>query len=316
MASLSPEIPLEPRHCTLCGPKAGKRVKYPMSFSQEDLNAAVFSARRMPDRRHFRLVQCEGCEMIFSDPACDPGVLSRLYGDAVVNYDRQASQIYDSYSQLLDHALPWNPGRGTFLEIGGGTGFMLRWGAKNGFSEQVEVEASVDGERKFEPPSPKARFVRGIFGRGLLPPSSVSLACFFQMLDHVPSPAAFLADVFEVLEPGGVAVCVTHNTAAWSAKLLGERSPIFDIEHTYLFNPDNLSRLFKQAGFERTETFTVYNDYSLRYWLHLAPLPAKKSLLIPLAEKARLAGIRLKLNAGNFGIIARKASRPGTHPSS
>ncbi len=297
---------LEARQCTLCGPKASKRVKYATRFSEQDLNAEIFAARRMPDRCHFQLVECEECGMIFSDPACDPSALSELYSEAAVNYGKQAEQIYDSYALVLDRALPRISKRGTFVEIGGGTGFMLKWGAENGFKEQIEIEPSADAEKKFEPASKGARFVRGIFKKGTLPPASVSLACFFQMLDHVPDPAAFLRDVFEALEPGGLAVSVTHNTAAWSAKLLGERSPIYDIEHTYLFNPSNLSRLFAQAGFERSDTFTVSNDYALRHWLHLAPIPAKKSLLIPFFEKTRLADVRVKLNAGNFGVIARK----------
>lgn len=298
---------LETRHCTLCGAKAGKSERYPANFTEEDLNAAIFSARRMPDRRHFRLVECEECGIVFSDPACDPGTLATLYQHSAVTYDAQEEEIYQSYAPVLARALPVLQRRGTFLEIGGGRGFMLRWGAEQGFDEQIEIEPSADAERKFSPPSMQARFIRGIFSRGLLPEGSVSLACFFQMLDHVPDPRVFLEAVRETLEPGGAAVCVTHDTSAVSARLLGERTPIYDIEHTYLFNPDNMARLFRRAGFEVVETFPIANRYALRHWAHLAPVPRRvRKVVLSVLEHVKLAGLPVPLRAGNFAIVARR----------
>jgi len=304
-------VNFQERHCVLCGPAAAAREKYPANFSIDDLNAAVFSARRLPDRRHFRLVECLGCGMIYSSPACDPAVLARLYETSAVTYERQEGQIYDSYAPVLDRALPGLARRGTFLEIGGGRGFMLRYGHERGFPHLVEVEPSADAERRFVPPAPGARFLRGVFTRDTLPAGSASLACFFQMLDHVPSPCAFLRDVCTCLEPGGAAVCVTHNTRAFSARVLGERSPIFDVEHTYLFHPDNLGRLFQKAGFVGVETFAVANNYSLGYWMHLAPLPGVlKRAGTALLGRSGLANRRVKLYAGNFAVIARKPLSP------
>lgn len=302
---------LETRHCTLCGPAAEKAVKFPANFNEEDLNAAIFSARRSPDRKHFRLVECNTCGIIYSDPACDPSLLSSLYQQGTVNYGTQEEQIYQSYSVVLDRALKRITKRDTFLEIGGGRGFMLKYGAKHGFKNLIEVEPSADAERKFTaPPShPSSKFIRNIFIPGVLPKNSVSFACFFQMLDHVPEPIQFLKSVHDAMEPGGVAVCVTHNTQALSAKLLNEKSPIYDIEHTYLFNPSNLSKLFAQAGFTQIESFAVSNRYALRYWLNLTPLPAFiKRGLLSVFEFTGLADVKIKLNAGNFGVIGVKSS--------
>jgi SAM-dependent methyltransferase len=300
-------IKLEPRYCALCGADALKAEKYAANFSDDDFNAAVFSARRMPDGRHFRFARCTTCGLLFSDPACDPSTLEALYTRAAVTYDRQEEQIYGSYAPVLDRALPRLRHRGDFLEIGGGRGFMLAWGVQNGFARQIEVEPSSDAEEKFEPPGPNGRFIRGIFKKGLLPDASVSLACFFQMLDHIPDPLGFLKDVVAALEPGGAAVCVTHDTSALSARLLGEKSPIFDIEHTYLYNPDNLKRLFAKAGFTAIETFPVSNAYAVRHWLHLAPLPSLvKKPLTRVLERTKVAELKLRVNAGNFGIVGVK----------
>lgn len=298
---------LQSRHCTLCGPSAGKKIKFPANFDPADLNATIFSARRAPDRRHFRLVECAGCGIIYSDPACDPSRLAFLYQQSSVNYGEQEEQIYESYAPVLDRGLKGLKSRKTFLEIGGGRGFMLKYGAEHGFDELIEIEPSADAEKKFVAPTRASRFIRGIFESGTLPPNSVSMACFFQMLDHVPDPLAFMKAVHEVLEPGGVAVCVTHNTGAFSARVLRERSPIYDIEHTYLFNPMNMAKLFATAGFSRMESFEVANNYALKYWFNLAPVPkGLKAKLQPRLEDSSLGSVKIKLNAGNFGMIGRK----------
>jgi hypothetical protein len=124
------------------------------------------------------------------------------------------------------------------------------------------------------------------------------------MLDHVPDPSRFLSDVFAALEPGGAAVCVTHDTSALSARLLGERSPIYDIEHTYLFNRRNLAALFQAAGLERVESFPIANRYALRYWCRLFPMPTGIKLAsLKLLECLGLAAWRVSLRAGNCGVI-------------
>lgn len=302
-------VTMESRDCTLCGPGAGKVERFPANFSAEDFSARTFSARRQPDRRHFRLVECQGCGIIYSDPACTPDALAQLYTGSAVTYDDQESQIYDSYAPVLDRAVARLKRRGTFVEVGGGRGFMLRYGAERGFSDLVEIEPSADAEKKFSPPGKNARFICDIFKQGTLATGSASLVCFFQMLDHLPDPMGFLRAVFDILEPGGIAVCVTHDTSALTAKLLGEASPIYDIEHTYLFNRKNLAEMFRKAGFSDAKTFPIANDYALRYWLNMAPLPrGVKDRVRSAVEGTKLGKMRLRLYLGNMGIVAEKAA--------
>ena len=53
--------------------------------------------------------------------------------------------------------------------------------------------------------------------------------------------------------PGGVVLSLNHNVEAFSARLLKERSPIIDIEHTHLYSPSTQRMLFEEAGFEACE---------------------------------------------------------------
>jgi SAM-dependent methyltransferase len=296
------------RDCTLCGPDAGKRVLYLANFSEQDLNKSIFSARRLPDGIHGQLVQCQTCEMIFCDPAVDTNVLSQLYQEALVHYDNLEGPIYDSYRPILEAGLVRLKGsRTSFLEIGGGSGFMLRFAKDNGFASATEIEPSRDAEKKFVPAAPSHKFICDIFRPGLVAKDSVSLSCFFQMLDHVPNPREFLQNVFEVMQSGGVAICVTHNTKAISARLLGEKSPIFDIEHTYLFNPENMKALFEKIGFKNVTTMRISNRYPILYWFNLFPFPRiLKKVLNPILKALGMGKIRLSIPAGNFAVIGSK----------
>lgn len=312
MHSTSKNIQLEPRFCTLCGIDAGKSLKYPGRFELGDFNAEIFSARRSPDRRHFQIQECNQCGMLYSDPACSIENLSKLYEKSTVTYEETENHIYNSYVPVLNKALARTQLRKSFCEIGGGRGFMLSYGAQHNFSELIEVEPSTDAEARFLRPTPNSRFVRDLFTKnlfetGALEKSSASLVCFFQILDHVPNPRAFLETVWELLAPGGVMVCVTHNTRALSAKLLGERSPIFDIEHTYLFNKNNLSQLLVDVGFSEPKVWSISNNYTLDYWSHLAPLPGRaKRFVKQVVSYAGGKYIKIPLYAGNFAASAIK----------
>ncbi len=106
-----------------------------------------------------------------------------------------------------------------------------------------------------------------------------------------------------------MAFLIGHDVDALSAKILGEKSPIFDIEHLQLFNRESASRLMRTAGFREISVFPIYNAYPLAYWVKLFPLAAslKQRLLALLAGPLQWLGeCSVPLPAGNLAIIATK----------
>ncbi|MDR3559635.1 MAG: class I SAM-dependent methyltransferase [Candidatus Pacebacteria bacterium] len=287
-------------------------MKYPAKFSEKDFNATVFSARRVPDRHHFQFVECMHCGMIFSDPVIGVPALIDLYTQAKVTYSLEERNIYSSYATVLDRAVSRLEKRKVMVEIGGGHGFMLKYSDERGFQEAIEIEPSKNAEERFVPFGENSRFVRSIFSQEILPENFADLIFFFQVLDHVPNPREFLTSVYSNLEPGGMAVCITHDSGALTAKLLGEASPIFDIEHTYLFNKKNIRALFSEVGFSDIESFSISNCYSLRYWCSLLPMPASlKGWASALLRYLYLENVNLKFFPGNMAVIASKKSLGG-----
>jgi SAM-dependent methyltransferase len=131
----------------------------------------------------------------------------------------------------------------------------------------------------------------------------------FQVLDHMPDPAALLEKCRPVLRPGGVVLAFNHNVTAWSARLLGERSPIIDVAHTYLYSPRTMRRLFEQEGYEVISLRPARNTYSLSYLAQLLPLPARaKAGLLVRLRASRAGGLEATVPLGNLCLIARRRS--------
>ena len=102
-----------------------------------------------------------------------------------------------------------------------------------------------------------------------------------------------------LLKPGGVFLAVTHNRLGLVNRLLGRRSPIWDVEHLQLFCPSTLARLLAKAGFEHVRVVPFANTYPLRYWLKLAPMPnGMKQWLI--RHPSKLLDLPVRLRVGNM----------------
>ena len=93
-------------------------------------------------------------------------------------------------------------------------------------------------------------------------------------------------------------IVVTHDTQGLSVKLFGERSPIFDIEHIFLFNKKTIAALFKRATFKLVNVKNLVNTYPLSYWIRMSGLGLNISWL-PIDPPISLSG-------GNIVTVAQK----------
>jgi hypothetical protein len=113
------------------------------------------------------------------------------------------------------------------------------------------------------------------------------------------------------LKPGGLFFIVAHDRHAFSARVMGTKSPIFDIEHLQLFNKPTSAALLENSGFDSVTVSPVRNKYPLDYWIKLFPLPRQvKSAVRQVAKTSGLGKLLLGLPAGNLAVIGRKPIRP------
>jgi SAM-dependent methyltransferase len=299
-------IPLTPTRCAICGTEGDAETVYPANFDADAFTPAVFSARRLPDRIHYRVVRCTLCGLVRSDPVAGTELIFDLYARSEFQYGDESANLARTYGRYLRELERYARGKNALLEVGCGNGFFLAEALRQGYGTVRGVEPSDDAVAK-APPQVREGIVVDVMRAGLFDEQSFDVICFFQVLDHLPDPAGVLEECLRLLKHGGLVLCLNHDVEALSARLLGARSPIVDIEHTYLFSRKTASRLFEAQGFRVLACRPARNTYSLQYLTHLLPLPGRtKSPLLSALRATRLGDARLSVRLGNLYVVAER----------
>jgi SAM-dependent methyltransferase len=290
--------------CAICGTLGNSTARYPASIDSQTFNTEVFSARRLPDQRHYAWVECNTCGLFRSDPVWNVD-LTELYSKSTFDYSQELHGLKSAYKKILQEACS-SPTSKSIVEIGGGNGFFLEEAQQMGFERVVEIEPSI---LAFEAASPSLKpfFIVDVVREGLITDNSEDVVVIFHVLDHLPDPLSILRLIHKMLKPGGSVCIAVHNVNSISSFLLKNKSPIFDVEHTFLYSKSTLTSLLIEAGFEVTAVKHYKNSYSLAYILHLIPIPTslKKSLLQSKFARA-LRVIKIRAPLGNIYAIATK----------
>ena len=300
---MAEEVALHATVCAICGSEGNADEVYPANFQVADLNARIFSARRLPDGIHYRIVTCRKCGLVRSDPVAPPELLSDLYAVSTFDYGSELANLKRTYGRSIARLKKLKPDSEALLEIGCGNGFALEEALDLGYGKVAGVEPSKDaiarGRNDVRP-----HLVQAMMGPDLFEANGFDAVCLFQVFDHIPDPVPLLEACWKVLKPGGLLMCFNHNVDSFSARLLKEKSPIIDIEHTYLYSPDTMTQISRKAGFELVEVGPVWNTYSPGYLAQLLPMPVgfKKWL----TESRFLRSLRVTVPLGNLRLIARR----------
>ena len=292
--------------CLLCGNKQKLKVMYPATITKANRQVEIWSARRSPDKIHFRIVECQRCGMIFSCPIWPAKMIAKLYSQASCSYAEQVPYAAETYWQLFKQYRHFLPKKPVVLEVGCGSGWFLEKLANKGITQVCGVEPGK-GMIDQAPAWLKRRIKADVFRPEMWSKNKFDAVLCFHALDHMVSPMTFVKEAYRLLKPGGVVLVVVHDTQGISVKLWGEASPIFDIEHVYLFNKRTLNELFVRCKFIKVQVTNLINTYPLAYWLQMSGLPkALKRLLRITAQAFGGTNLPVSLPGGNIVLVAWK----------
>jgi SAM-dependent methyltransferase len=294
-----------PRPCPLCGGDDAK-ILVEATLDEGKLTASAFASRKLPEYMHSRMVECNLCGMLYANPVLRQEDLANAYKDASFDSGVESRLAAVTYRALLEPYLGALPSRTSALDIGAGDGAFVEELLALGFTNVVGVEPS---EAPIEAANPaiRAYLKCGIFSAEQFAPQSLDLITCFQVIEHVWDPVKITRDALALLKPGGLFFLVAHDRRALSARLMGTKSPIFDIEHLQLFDSRTSTTLLRNVGFDSIKVSSVQNRYPVDYWLKLFPIPRPvKSTMRRLADLSGIGKLLLSLPAGNLAVVGQK----------
>ncbi|MDX6464328.1 MAG: hypothetical protein QOE55_8025 [Acidobacteriaceae bacterium] len=294
-----------PRACPLCGGEDAS-VMVEATLDEGRLTASAFASRKIPEYMHSRMVECKGCGMLYANPVLLQESLAEAYKDASFDSGVESRLAAITYRAILEPHLPGLPSRNSALDIGAGDGAFLEELLALGFQSVAGVEPS-EAPIAAAKPTVRDYLKCGIFAAEQFAAESLDLITCFQVIEHVWDPVKIAADAHALLKPGGLFVIVAHNRRAFSARILGTKSPIFDIEHLQLFDRSTGAALLRTAGFESIAISSLRNRYPIHYWIKLFPLPrTAKAAVSWMARTSGIGNLLLSLPAGNLAMVGRK----------
>lgn len=137
------------------------------------------------------------------------------------------------------------------------------------------------------------------------------LVTAYDIIEHTQAPQAFLGDLYNALDSGGVVAITAPNTDHWLRYVMGSSwSMLQPMQHTYLFSSRAIKGMLIKAGFEDVLVLPAKKTLTMNYLFdQLAqtnPLISRLykyfSRLIP----SLIGDFPVEVNIGEFFAIGRK----------
>jgi SAM-dependent methyltransferase len=306
LAVVSAQEGLAARRCPICGSADESHVYSDAHFDLARLDLFAFASRKIPEYMHYRLIVCPDCDLLYASPAPGLEALARAYRDASFDSGEEARYASRTYAGFLPSIIRRLPDKDGAIDIGTGDGAFLRELLAAGFNNVAGVEPS-EAPISTAPDDVRGLIRHDIFRPDLFEPGRYSLITCFQTMEHVHDPIQLALGAYSLLKNGGAAFFIGHNRRGLVNRLLGKKSPIFDIEHLQLYSPNSARALFVRTGFVNVEVRRIVNRYPLQYWTKLLPIPKTiKVACLAALKRTGIGRLPIPMAVGNIAVIGYK----------
>jgi SAM-dependent methyltransferase len=204
--------------------------------------------------RPYTVVTCSACELRYTRPLPSEAELAALYTAEYYGGRRPRRLSWDTLRGLAHRVVMWQRRRallgrppGRALDIGCGDGDFLAELARRGWR--------VDGIEYSDAAAALARgkgiaVHQGDLASAGFPSGAFDVVTLWHVLEHLPEPAAALAEVRRVLRPDGLLVVEVPDSASLTFRLCREHWFPLDVpRHLQHFTPATLGALLERVGF-------------------------------------------------------------------
>lgn len=226
----------------------------------------LFVARDYISGDLFLLQRCTGCGLVRTTPQPAAEAIADYYPRGYYGQGKRYSMplerlldwLYAFRGRLIEIANGLEPGR--VLDIGCGRGLLLHQLRKRGW-EVTGTELS-DASASYARDVLQIDVKTGSLGELDLPDESYDTVILWHVLEHIPDPAALLAEVARILRPGGTLLVAVPNFGSLEARWARDHWFHLDVpRHLNHFTTTSLRRLLAGAGLRPRMTSYFASEY-------------------------------------------------------
>jgi SAM-dependent methyltransferase len=218
----------------------------------------------------FPLMACEECGAWYLDPRPHASALGIIYPPDYYAYVRDAreastepaatglfarlgSVLFKRRVRPIAKYMALRPAT-RWLDVGCGSGSVLQslheaYGLRGTGIDRSPEAVELCRRRGFT--AHATRFEDYVPGPG----EAYDVVHSSHLIEHVESPRAYLRKTWDLLEPGGLSVFITPNTATWETRVFGRYwGGLHAPRHWTLLDRRSVGRLADRAGFEHLAT--------------------------------------------------------------
>jgi 2-polyprenyl-3-methyl-5-hydroxy-6-metoxy-1,4-benzoquinol methylase len=273
-------------------------IKYPEKIEAELFNDLTFASRKRPELMHYDLFECNNCRTLFTNRNVNLKELLKNYQIADYDSNVEAKYAARTYVENIKKVLPGFSG--SVLDIGAGDGAFLSEARKTFAVSNLGIEPSIKAIEKCD--DDKVKIVNTSI-EDFMSMEKFDLVTCFQTIEHLNDPRRFIENMKSYIKPGGLLAISCHNRLSPVNKILGEKSPIFDVEHLQIFTNTGIELLFKGLGLKIVHSKKYKNKYPLSYWLKIAPVGDRVKDYIE--DNKNRFRFDVSVNVGNHLIIGK-----------
>jgi len=239
-------------------------LRYQESIDSSKVSDASFSSRKKPELMHYDYFECPQCATLFTF-GIDTSKLIASYELAPLDASLESQHAARTYSRLVINSLQCVPS--SVLDIGCGDGAFLSLMSEYGsqISHGLEPSRAAASQCK----DSRVEF-KGATIDSLEHDLKYDAVCLFQTVEHVQNPKDLIRRLASHMNASGSLFVICHDRHSTLNRILGSRSPIFDIEHLQIFTPSGICSLIESSGLHVTKIQRFTNRYALSYALRLA----------------------------------------------
>jgi len=199
-------------------------------------------------KQRFDYHRCADCSHIYVSPRIRPEVQKRLGEELDAGPEDEFLQTQKIYADYLCRLLRKQAPGPRLLDIGYGSGYLLRTARAHGF-QVYGVETSRTRTASLD-----AMFGTHLqvahLGHDSLPWGSFDAVVMTHVLEHLADPRAVLGQILESLNPDGVLHLAVPDSESWQFRIFGkEWDAVNPVAHYQFFNERSLTRALRDAGF-------------------------------------------------------------------